>query len=185
MNRVVVAIGSNIEREKNITTALNSLEENFGELLISQVYESKNQAKNKTNNELDKKNYQESSYYYNLVVEFYSNNSAAEIKEILLKVESDQGRKRQSGQVSIDLDLLLFGDQIIELERGSIPHSDIVECDYVLRPLAELLPENIHPILSISFADLWLEFEGKSELCPVDFVWQSRVISTAVTLPLL
>ena len=67
------------------------------------------------------------------------------------------GRKKEKKKFSdrlIDLDLLTYGNEIIENNGKEVPHKDIEKYSFVLVPLAEVLPNNIHPKLGLSFVNL-------------------------------
>ena len=74
----------------------------------------------------------------------------------LLKVEQNLGRHRREkwGPRSIDLDLLLFADQVIEREGLTVPHPLMHERRFVLEPLAEIAPGAVHPVLQMTIAGL-------------------------------
>ena len=67
------------------------------------------------------------------------------------------GRKKEKKKFSdrlIDLDLLTYGNEIIENNGKEVPQKDIEKYSFVLVPLAEVLPNNIHPKLGVSFVNL-------------------------------
>ena len=174
MPEVVVAIGSNCEREKHINYALDSLTEKYDELLISPVYES--EAQKPRDLTITGKP------YYNLVVGFSTNSSVVALKQSLCQIEAKCHRERQSERVTLDLDLLLYGDWVGQIDKAVIPHHDISQCAYVLRPLSDLLPEKLHPVHKQSYSALWKAFVIDTALCPIDFVWKNKVISVSVCL---
>jgi 2-amino-4-hydroxy-6-hydroxymethyldihydropteridine diphosphokinase len=125
-----VSVGSNVEKEKNIVAGLNSLRETFGKLLISPIYETEAVGFAGDN-------------FYNLVVSFESDLSAREIFETLRELEFKHGRLQNSQKFSprtLDLDLLLYGDEIIEDEILKLPRLDIEKYLFVLQPLADIAP---------------------------------------------
>ena len=77
------------------------------------------------------------------------------------------GRKRirHWGERNIDLDLLLYDDQIINLPDLKVPHPDMQNRDFVLRPLAQIAPDTVHPVLRKTIKQLWKELQnrGRSE----------------------
>ncbi|MGH1440521.1 MAG: 2-amino-4-hydroxy-6-hydroxymethyldihydropteridine diphosphokinase [Cellvibrionaceae bacterium] len=194
MVQVVIGVGSNIEREKNICSALDQLQETFGELLISPVYQGMAEVSTELSTTLSaqppgkQKNTQPSSVdgiYYNLVLAINTEIDVAEVKHILKAIEEKQGRERNAEAVTIDLDLLLYGDYLGELDGNAIPHHDITERAYVLRPLSDLLPAREHPVYAKSFSALWEEFTEDKRLQSVDFVWSNQLISSAACLPVI
>ena len=71
--------------------------------------------------------------------------------DALLRVEREGGRDRSHGIAkgprTIDLDLLLHGDAVTETERLIVPHPEMHRRGFVLRPLAEIAPGMMHPVL--------------------------------------
>ena len=74
----------------------------------------------------------------------------------LLQIEEKMGRKRMEryGSRRIDIDILFFNDAIIHLPRLIIPHPEIANRKFVLKPLAEIAPEFCHPVLHRSVREL-------------------------------
>ena len=104
--QIYVAIGSNFERHKNIVQALSMLQTTFGELQISNVYETIALGQSGEN-------------YYNTVVGFLADDDVESIHSTLKSIEFELGRKatdRHTNRVVIDLDLLSFGEDVIENE---------------------------------------------------------------------
>jgi 2-amino-4-hydroxy-6-hydroxymethyldihydropteridine diphosphokinase len=92
-------------------------------------------------------------------------NSAAEVKTTLgshallrrlLEIEKNLGRIRREKWEPrpIDIDLLLFGDQIISSQELVVPHPLMHERRFVLQPLAEIAPEAVHPVLQMTISGL-------------------------------
>lgn len=81
--------------------------------------------------------------YINAVVEIETKLTAHKLLDQLQSIEQQQGRvrKRHWGERTIDLDLLLYADQIVDDERLKIPHPGITLRAFVLYPLAEIAPE--------------------------------------------
>ncbi len=153
MPQVVIAVGSNINHKKNIQQALNSLSNIFGRVLVSPVYKSA---------PCDKES--GDKYYLNLVAAVDSELSAEDFKASLRSIETQQLRERNTGVVTIDLDLLLYGDWIGELDGNNVPHDDIQQCEFVLCPLADLLPNAVHPVIGESYTRLWQVFKPRLSL---------------------
>ena len=100
--------------------------------------------------------------FLNAVAEIETDKSPAELLQILLQTEREMGRKRvrRWGERNIDLDLLLYDDRIIELPELKVPHPDMQNRDFVLKPAAELMPDYVHPVLGVKVRDL---LEGLKE----------------------
>jgi 2-amino-4-hydroxy-6-hydroxymethyldihydropteridine diphosphokinase len=75
-----------------------------------------------------------------------------------LRIEHDFGRDRareaRNGPRTLDLDILLFGDLVIEEEQMQIPHPRMAERAFVLEPLVQIAPDVVHPILRMTIAQL-------------------------------
>ena len=101
--------------------------------------------------------------FLNAVAEIKTDCSPTELLQILLQIEREMGRKRirRWGERNIDLDLLLYEDQIINLPGLQVPHPDMQNRDFVLRPLAQIAPEAVHPILKKTIRQLWEELSDK------------------------
>lgn len=82
---------------------------------------------------------------------------AADFFERLASLESELGRERTLhwGPRNVDLDLLLFEEEIIETPKLLVPHPRMHFRSFVLRPLLDLAPEAIHPVLGHTVASLW------------------------------
>lgn len=181
--QIVLSLGSNFQREGHFHQAFDALDDVFDELLFSPVYESLPLT---TNGDIAQADHRP---YYNVVVSFMSDMPLQDLKLCLSNIEHTCGRDRSKAQVAIDIDLLLFGDYVESIVENndaivsSLPRADILTCAYVLRPLADLLPDMLHPIQRCSFGQLWADFCHKESnmapLTPVDFVWREQVISVS------
>jgi 2-amino-4-hydroxy-6-hydroxymethyldihydropteridine diphosphokinase len=87
--------------------------------------------------------------YLNGVAELICSISARQLLEQLLKIETHMGRERKEkwGPRSIDLDLLIFGDEIIDEPHLKVPHPLMQKRSFVMVPFCEIAPELVHPVL--------------------------------------
>ena len=85
--------------------------------------------------------------YRNAVAEIETSLSAAELLALLQQQERNQGREklRHWGERCIDLDILLFGHEVIETPDLTVPHAGLTERSFVVRPLLEIAPDLILP----------------------------------------
>ncbi len=149
MPKVFLSIGSNIDRERHIPSALAELERRFGPLAVSSIYETEAVGF-------------EGPPFHNLVVGFDTELSIREISEILTEVEEMHGRTRLSKKFSsrtLDLDLLLHGDAVVHEGKLNLPRDEITRYAFVLEPLAEIAPNRGHPVTGQRYADLWAAFD--------------------------
>jgi 2-amino-4-hydroxy-6-hydroxymethyldihydropteridine diphosphokinase len=95
--------------------------------------------------------------FYNQVLQVNTKLSAAELLEILLEIEKLLGRERKKSCYEdriIDIDILLFGDEIIREPELIIPHPLLHVRRFALIPLCELAPNNIHPVMKIKMKEI-------------------------------
>ena len=167
MTKVYVSIGSNIDRERHITAALDALAKNFSALEISSVYES--EAVGFTGD-----------HFFNLVVGFDTAMKVSELSACLRDVEHINGRNRGLEHFSartLDIDILTYGYYVGENDGVVLPRAEILENAFVLLPLAEIAPSQEHPVAHQSFSALWLAYSKQQKLWTVDFSWRGESIS--------
>ena len=97
--------------------------------------------------------------FLNCVVAFRTTLPPMELLETTEKIERELGRTAKSnGGVYhdriIDIDILLYGNEIINTERLTVPHPLMHERDFVLTPLCEIAPQAIHPVIGKSIAEI-------------------------------
>lgn len=85
--------------------------------------------------------------YLNATVEISTALSPLTLLDELQRIENEQGRVRlrRWGERTLDLDILLYGDEIIQTERLTVPHYDMHNREFVIVPLAEIAPNLILP----------------------------------------
>ena len=168
MARVYLGVGSNIERERYITAGLDALEGLFGSLDISPVYDSAAIGF-------------EGQPFLNLVVGVSTDLTVAELAKQLRHIEYEHGRPLNATRFSarqLDIDILTYDDLVGVIDGVELPRSEILENAFVLRPLADLAPDEIHPTEGAAYKQLWGEFEqGRQPVARVSFSWRGRVIS--------
>ena len=102
--------------------------------------------------------------YLNMVAELETELSPKGLLAEMLGIEKALGRERRErwGPRTLDLDLLLYGDLVLEEAGLSVPHPRLHERAFVLVPLLDLLPEGRHPLLGQSFAELLASLDASS-----------------------
>ncbi len=147
---VYLGLGSNIDAEKNLGLAVRELRHRYGELDISTVYRSAAVGF-------------EGDDFLNLVVGLRSDETPLEICEEIERLHNLSGRVRGSEKWAsrpLDIDLLLYNDLVIDERPVRVPRSDILEYSFVLRPLAELAPDLVHPVTGKTMLGHWQEFDA-------------------------
>lgn len=171
MANVFLSLGSNIDAEKNITAALDALHADFGELIISSVFESEAVGFSGDN-------------FYNLVVAIDTELSVGELSQHLKAIEDANGRARSGPKFSgrtLDIDILTYGDLVGVVDGVELPRAEILTNAFVLWPLSEVaLPEASHPSVGLSYTQLWHDYDKFSQkLWPINFTWRQQLISKA------
>lgn len=164
---VYVGIGSNIEQEKYIRRAAQHLQETFGEqcrLRLSPVY--KTQAIGFDGDD-----------FFNLAASFLTDLSPVEVEKKLKEIEHNNGRRRNQEKFSartLDIDLLLYDQDIINDNGISVPRDEIEKYAFVLSPLVDLAPDLIHPQTRQSVSEMWQQLSKKDDagaLEKINFSW--------------
>ena len=143
-----IGVGANVgDREANIRAAIEQLRASPGVevLQVSKLID--NPAAGGPAN---------SPQFLNGAVEVRTTLSARELLDRMFAIEKSLGRERRLkwGPRSIDLDLLLFGDQIIAEPGITVPHALLHERTFVLGPMCEIAPSAVHPALRKSMSEL-------------------------------
>lgn len=170
MTSVYLSLGSNINRHQHILAGLDALQNLFGSLVVSYVYESKSVGFNGSN-------------FFNLVVGAQTDLALADLSEALKRIEDDNGRVRSGPKFSprtLDIDILTYGN-FVGVDVGiELPRAEISKNAFVLLPLAQIAADTKHPQLQTSYADLWRDYNKSSQtLWPIDFEWRGNKISFA------
>ncbi len=159
MARVYLSLGSNIEAEKYIRSSITVLKELYPEMQVSCVYESEAVGFQGDN-------------FLNLVVGFDTDLSVEGIHEQMNEIEEMHGRLRGSESFmarTLDIDLLLYDDLILEEDGLHIPRREIEEYAFVLLPLTELAPDLAYPLTGETYSEMWERFDkGDQNLWAVD-----------------
>jgi 2-amino-4-hydroxy-6-hydroxymethyldihydropteridine diphosphokinase len=147
MNQVAISLGSNLGNgEENILKSLELLKENGIEILaVSSFY--------KTTPE----GFASDNIFTNAAAIAVTKLDADSLVKLILSIENQLGRTRNTDSYEdriIDLDVLLFGNKVIETEIAIIPHPRMHLRRFVIEPLSEIAPNLEHPILKSKIIDV-------------------------------
>ena len=145
MHNAFIGIGSNLgSREGNIRTAIRLIQEKCRILSISSLYET------------EPVGYREQDWFLNCAIELKTELNPKELLDFLQLTEKKLGRVKtiKNGPRTIDLDILFYGDRIINENNLIVPHPRLHERLFALEPLEEISPGFIHPVLRKSISEL-------------------------------
>ena len=145
MSTAWLGLGSNVNAEANIRAGIKALREKFSELRLSPVYTS-------TAVGFD------GDDFINLVARIETELQPTELRWFLRDLEDRYGRKRDVAKFSdrsLDIDILLYDDLVVLSPVLEIPRAEILKFSHVLKPLADLDPDLIHPTELCSMAAIW------------------------------
>jgi len=143
-----IALGSNVgDRDAHIAAAISALRRTADTevLAVSRIYET------------DPIGPPPQGPYFNAAVRVSTGLSPVELLARLQEIERERGRRRSAGRNTprtLDLDLLLFGDECIDRPGLVVPHPRMHERAFVLEPLRDVAPEWRHPVFGTSIEDL-------------------------------
>lgn len=146
--KVYLSVGSNMgNREEHLQKALERLqqERTIRGIRVSDWIET------------EPYGYLKQDSFLNAAVELETIESPDSLLKILQRIEAEGGRERTIhwGPRTIDLDIVLFGDVIMQTETLTIPHREMHLREFVLRPLAQLAPWVSHPVYHKTVSELW------------------------------
>jgi 2-amino-4-hydroxy-6-hydroxymethyldihydropteridine diphosphokinase len=159
MARAWLSLGSNQAPERHLPAAVAELARAFGPLQVSPAYRSAAVGF-------------EGPAFINLAVGLDTTLEPIGLDAWLHALEDRHGRRRDVPRFSsrtLDVDLVLYDDLVLHGPGNlSLPRGDLVEHAFVLRPMADIAPGLVHPLLGMTLAELWRDFQGPRELQAVD-----------------
>ena len=157
MNKVFLGLGTNLgDREANLRMAVESIIENIGPVVrSSSVYET------------EPWGFRTEDLFLNMVTEVETKLKPSGLLGRMLMIEANMGRLRSGKGYSsriIDLDILLYGEKIMDSKSLVIPHPKLHERRFVLVPLCEIAPDLVHPVLKKDIKTLLKECRDIGEV---------------------
>ena len=139
---IFISLGSNMgNRHEHLMNAIGAIEENIGRVLArSDIYETEAWGK------------KDQDDFLNMVIEVASTHDEMDVLKKMLSIEADMGRERSErwSPRIIDLDLLFYGQRKVKSANLTLPHPEIQNRHFVLRPMTEIAPKFIHPVFQQS-----------------------------------
>lgn len=154
MSTAWLGLGSNVNAEIHIRAGINELKETFGEVRLSPAYAS-------TAVGFD------GDDFINLVARVETDKPPKELRQYLRDLEDRYGRERDVPKFSdrsLDIDILIYDDLVLLSPMLEIPRAEILKFAHVLKPLADLDPDLVHPSELRSMAEIW-QSSGLSDDC--------------------
>jgi len=156
-NYVFLGLGTNLgDREANLNKALELISKSVGRIdTCSGIYET------------EPWGFQSENNFLNMVIKVHTKLKPTDLIKKIILIEDHLGRIRDSRKYisrTIDIDILLYANIVIDKSNLTIPHPLIQDRRFVLVPLCDIAPEMIHPVLSKTFAALLKECKDDREV---------------------
>ncbi len=141
-----LSLGSNVgDRARNLRGAIAALETTgLNVVRVSSLYET------------EPVDYLDQAWFLNMAIEAEIELGALELLRALRQIETQMGSRKliAKGPRLIDMDILLYGDQVIDTPELQVPHPRMHLRRFVLEPLAEIAPNVRHPVSGLSAAEM-------------------------------
>lgn len=147
-----LGLGSNVEAERHIRIAVQALHEQFGQVELSPVYRSKAVGF-------------EGDDFLNLAARITTDMTPLQLRAFLRALEAAHGRDRNTPKWSdrtLDIDILLYDKLVVYSEDLELPRREILKFAHVLKPLADLAPDLVHPVERRTIAEIWADSECRA-----------------------
>ena len=156
MPTVYIALGSNVgDREANLRRAVQLLERSGVEVTkLSRLYET------------EPVGYLDQPWFLNGALEATTDLAPEQLLSALRGIESHMGSSKpfRNGPRLIDLDILLYGDEVVDAPALVVPHPRMLQRNFVMAPLAEIAPQLRHPSWPASIAEMYADSADRSSV---------------------
>lgn len=160
LTRIYLGLGSNVDRHRHLCAGLDALACFLTDMSCSPVFESHPVGI-------------KSGPFINLVVAALTDLPLIELDRRLKFIEADNGRYAPDRKgLPLDIDVLLYGDQVGNFDGLILPRAEILKNAFVLWPLSLIAPQLVHPDVGVTFARLWENAQIDQRLWPVGFEWR-------------
>jgi 2-amino-4-hydroxy-6-hydroxymethyldihydropteridine diphosphokinase len=149
-----LGLGSNVNAENHIRAGINELKDKFEQVSLSPIYASASVGF-------------EGNDFINLVARVETDLPPIELRRYLRDLEDRYGRKRNVPKFSdrsLDIDILIYDDLVLLSPVLEIPRAEIMKFSHVLKPLADLDPDLVHPVKLRTMIEIW-ESSGMDDSC--------------------
>jgi 2-amino-4-hydroxy-6-hydroxymethyldihydropteridine diphosphokinase len=148
MTVVYLGLGSNMgKKEEHIKTAITYIDNLCKVKIVSPLYLT------------EPVGFPDQDWFLNCVIEVETDTDPQTLLSSLKSIERKLGRKKtvKNGPRSIDIDILFYGDQVVQTKNLMIPHPLLQERLFVLQPMMDLNPCFVHPVLHKTIQELYKE----------------------------
>ncbi|SEM77791.1 2-amino-4-hydroxy-6-hydroxymethyldihydropteridinediphosphokinase [Pseudomonas sp. ok272] len=170
LTQVFLGLGSNVEREAHLRAGLEVLSGVLVDMRCSPVFESQPVGI-------------KSGPFFNFVVAGFTDLPLKVLDRRLKMIEADSGRYAPDRKgLPLDIDVLLYGDQVGDFDGLILPRAEILKNAFVLWPLSLIAPDEVHPGVGKGFSVLWREAQIDQVLAPVAFEWRGEPLTPSSML---
>jgi 2-amino-4-hydroxy-6-hydroxymethyldihydropteridine diphosphokinase len=157
-NLAYLSLGSNMgDRETHLSQAIERLQSEGRVVSASSVHET------------EPVEFTDQAWFLNCALALETTRTPEQVMSAILNIEHEMGRQRiqKKGPRIIDIDILLFGDLILDSPALTIPHPAMQNRRFVLEPLAEIAPQAPHPVLKKTIRELLDALPAGQRVCRV------------------
>lgn len=162
MAEVLLGLGSNQRRYYHLQAGVDALRKSFADVSLSPVYESAAVGF-------------DGPAFLNMVARIQCDVTITELFKSLRAIEESHGRQRGEASCvdkTLDIDILTYDQCVGQFGSVVLPRGEILLNAFVLAPLADLVPDSMHPSTGKTFEQHWREYSYHQCLRKVDFRWR-------------